>query len=258
MSTAARRGLPRLPLRQRPDDYLEREFHPTLVAELKACGGLWVAGDAYTRASEVVVQARDHRVAALELDFRDLSLLAELPDLLHLEVSSDGRPVLDPVAGLARLRSLTLRPSALRGELDPLAFADLRWLTVPLGGKGGAAVLPSILRGHPGLQHLQVRETKATTVAELVAGFPKLESFAMSYADHVRTLGDLSPVAGTLRELDLWMVPAFGSLEGIEVLTGLERLRLHAAKVTDLAPLDALPRLRHVDVRTADVTIARP
>lgn len=258
MSATGRRGLPRLELERRPDDHLEREFHPTLVAELRGCGGLWVASDAYTNASEVVAQARERRVAALELDFRDLSLLAELPDLLHLEVSSDGRPVLDPVAGLARLRSLTLRPSALRGELDPLGFADLRWLTVPLGGKGGAAVLPSILRGHPRLQHLRVRETKARTVAELVAGFPVLESFAMSYADHVRTLGDLSPVAGTLRELDLWMVPGFRSLEGIEVLTRLERLRLHAGNVTDLRPLDALPRLRHVDVRTGGVTMTRP
>jgi hypothetical protein len=258
VSVAGHRALPPLELRQRPDDYLAREFHPTLVAELKACGGLWVAGDAYTSASEVVAQARDRKVDALGLDFRDLSLLRDLPDLLHLEVSSDRRPVLDPIASLTRLRSLTLHTSAMRGELDPLGFPDLRWLTLPLGGKGGAAMLPSMLRGHPALEHLKVRETKAKTVAELVSGFPRLRSFAMGYADHVRTLGDLSPVAGTLRELDLWMVPGFRSIEGIDVLTGLERLRLHASKLIDLSPLDALPRLRHVDVRTGTVTIRRP
>jgi hypothetical protein len=252
------RGLPRLDLRQQPDDYLEREFHPTLAAELRATGGLWYAGDACTCASDVLIQARERRVRALLLDFRDLSLLTELPELLHLELSSDGRPALDPVAGLRQLRSLTLRPSSPRGDLDPLAFHDLRWLTVPLGGKGGAAVLPSVQRGHPRLEHLRVRETKARTVADLVSGFPSLKSFAISHADQLRTLGDLSPVAGALRELDLWMVPGFRSLEGIEVLTRLERLRLHASKLIDLSPLDALPRLRHVDVRTRAVTIARP
>ena len=93
MSPAGPGGLPGLDLRQQPDDYLEREFHPTLVAELKACGGLWYAGDAYTSAARVVEQVRDRGIRALRLDFRDLSLLHDLPDLLHLEVASDGRPL---------------------------------------------------------------------------------------------------------------------------------------------------------------------
>lgn len=248
--TSSRDALPRLEVRQDPDDYVAREFHPGLAAELKACGGLWYAADAYTTAEDVVDQVRARGIRALRLDFRDLSFLDELPGLLHLELSSDSRPVLDPVASLCRLRSLTLGTSALRGSLDPLAFPDLRWLTIPLGGKGGAAVLPSILRGPPRLEHLAVRETKARTVAELVAGFPGLVSVSVCWADNVRGLGDLSPVARTLRELDLAMVPSFRSLDGIEVLTGLERLRLHASRVEDLGPLDALPNLRQVDVRT--------
>jgi hypothetical protein len=112
-------------------------------------------------------------------------------------------------------------------------------------------VLPSILRGHAQLQHLRVRETRARTVAELAAGFPRLVSFTAGYADHLRELGDLGPVAGSLRELHLTMVPGFRSIRGIEQLAGLESLTLRASTVGDLELLDELPNLRHADVVTA-------
>jgi hypothetical protein len=245
-------GLPRLELQRDSDAFLERELHPALVEEVESCGGLWWAADAYTSAEEVVSKAQRLSLRALRLDFRDLSFLDELPDLVHLVIYSDGRPALDPIAGLRHLRALILEPSALRGELDPLgALPELRWLTVPLGGRGGAAVLPSILRGHAQLEHLKVRETKARSVAELAAGFPQLVSFTASYADHLRELGDLGAVAATLRELHLRMVPGFRSIKGIEQLAGLERLTLHASGVGDLELLDELPNLRHADVVTA-------
>lgn len=243
-------GLP--PIRQDDDDYLEREYHPTLVAELRAAGGSWYAGDHYAKPAAIVVAAKDRGVTALRLDVRDLSLLHELPGIRHLDVCSDGRPVLDPIASLTHLRSLDLSVSALRGDLDPLAFPDLRWLTIPLGGKGGAAILPSIRRGHPRLEHLRVRETKVKSIGELVATFPRLQSFSLSYADFVRSPGDLTPVAGTLRELRLRMVPGFRSLDGIEVLTRLESLTMDAHRLSDLRPLRALANLRHVELRLAD------
>lgn len=240
------------PLRLDDDAYLEREYHPTLVAELKAAGGSWWGSDHYAKPAEILAEAQRVGVTALRLDLRDLSILRELPGIAHLAVSSDGRPVLDPVASLTHLRSLDLHVSALRGELDPLAFPDLRWLTTPLGGKGGVLVLESIKRGHPRLGHLRVRETKAKSIGELIANLPALQSVSVSYADFVRSPGDLSPVADTLTELTLRMVPGLRTLDGIETAPGLERVTVQSSKVTDLGPLSRLPNLRHVDLMLAD------
>lgn len=236
------------PLRLDDDTYLEREYHPILVAELRATGGSWWGSDHYATPAEILAEAQRLGVTALRLDLRDLSLLRELPGIRHLALSSDGRPVLDPIASLTHLRSLDLHVSALRGDLDPLAFPDLRWLTTPLGGKGGAPVLESITRGHLGLEHLRVRETKVRSVGELVANLPALQSISVSYADLVRSPGDLAPVADTLTELTLTMVPGLRTLDGIEVASRLERVTLRSSKVTDLGPLTRLPNLRHVDV----------
>jgi hypothetical protein len=243
------------PLRRDDDDFLERWYHPTLVAALRRAGGSWSGGDHYASPSAITEAARERDVAALRLDMRDLSLLRGLPLLRYLHVCTDGRPVLDPVATLRGLRSLHLTVSALRGELDPLGFPDLRWLTLPLGGKGGAAVLPSVTRGHSGLEHLSVRETRVRSLGELVAGFPRLRSLAVSFADFIRSPGDLSPVGESLRELDLSMVPGLRSLDGIEQARGLERVRVHASGISDLTPLEALPALRHVDVWTGSVRV---
>ena len=46
---------------------------------------------------------------------------------------------------MSAVRALVLTGIVL---LDPLAFPALRWLTTPLGGKGGVPVLESIRRGH--------------------------------------------------------------------------------------------------------------
>jgi hypothetical protein len=226
----------------------------TLATEIQAEGGLWWASDYYVEADRVVADVQRLEVTALRLDFRDLSLLHEMPQIRHLFIDSDGRPVLDSVTSLSRLRSLLLYCSALRGELDPLSFPDLRWLRLSLGGKGGAAVLPSIQRGHPLLEHLAVTETKARTVAELVAGFPRLCHVRVHYADHLRGLGDLAPVSDTLTGLELDMT-GIRSLDGIEVLTKLEELTLIGGKVTDLSPLDALPRLQRRRIRLAGVSV---
>lgn len=156
--------------------------------------------------------------------------------------------MLDPVESLTGLRSLLLQTSALRGRLDPLNFPDLRWLRLSLGGKGGAAVLPHIQAGHPALEHLEVKETKARVLAELITGFPRLRFVRVHFADHLRSLGDLSPLADTLTGLHLSFT-GIRSLEGIEVLTRLEEVTLIGGRVTDLTPLEALPALRRTDIQ---------
>ena len=222
---------------------------PSLVDAIEADGGLWYAGDYYTDAASVVARAREVKAVALRLDFRDLSLLEELPNVRYLHLRSDGRPPLGPVAGLTKLRALILGVSALRGELDLAAFPQLRWLRASLGGKGGTALRESLNDGHPRLEHLSLTEVRDRTLDELVHGFRRLRHLRIHFADHLRTVGDLGPVARTLRGLDLDFT-GLRSLDGIGALQKLEMFRIHGGKVTDLQPLGALPSLRYAELDT--------
>ena len=222
---------------------------PSLVDAIEADGGLWYAGDYYTDAASVVARAREVNARALRLDFRDLSLLEELPNVRYLHLRSDGRPPLGPVAGLTKLRALILGVSALRGQLDLATFPQLRWLHASLGGKGGEALRESLGRGHPRLEHVSLTEVRDRALDELVHGLPCLRHLRVHFADHLRTLGDLGPVARTLRGLDLDFT-GLRSLDGIEVLRKLEMFRLHGGKVTDLQALAALRSLRYAELDT--------
>jgi hypothetical protein len=221
----------------------------SLLDAIEADGGLWSASDAYTDAERVVERAREVGAVALRLDFRDLSLLRHLPGIRYLHLRSDGMPRVDPVSALTRVRALILETRALRGELDPFSFPDLRWLRVSLGGKGGKAVYASLERGHAHLEHLSVTEVPSRTLGGLVAGFPRLRHVRIHFADHLRTLGRLESVASTLRGLDL-DITGIRSLEGIDALRGLQALRVHGGEVTDLAPLRMLPGLRYAHLDT--------
>jgi hypothetical protein len=224
---------------------------PTLVDAIESEGGLWYAGDYYTDADAVIARAREVKAVALRLDFRDLSLLEELPNVRYLHLRSDGRPALDPVAGLTKLRALILGVSAIRGELDLATFPQLRWLRGSLGGKGGEALREALSRGHPRLEHLSLTSVRSRTVDELPVGdFPRLRHLRIHFADHLRTFGDVGHVARTLRGLDLDFLIGFRSLDGIEVLKRLEMFRLSGGKVTDLRPLAALRSLRYAELAT--------
>jgi hypothetical protein len=222
----------------------------SLVDAIEAAGGLWHAGDYYTDAESVVARAREVNAVALRLDFRDLSLLEQLPNIRYLHVRSDGRPPLDPVAGLTKLRALILGVSAIRGEIDLAAFPQLRWFRGSLGGKGGEAVRGSLSQGHRRLEHLSLTSGRARTLEELVAGLPRLRHLRVHFADHLRTFGDLAPAARTLRGLDLDFNVGLRSLEGIEVLRRLEMFRLNGGKVTDVRRLAALRSLPYTELAT--------
>lgn len=113
----------------------------------------------------------------------------------------------------------------------------------------GAPILTSLTQGHPTIEHLRVRETKIRSIREIVAHLPRLQSFSVSYADFIRSPGDL--VADTLTELRMSMVRGLRSLDGIETAPRLERLSLSSGAITDLSPLAALPNLREVDITLA-------
>jgi hypothetical protein len=155
---------------------------------------------------------------------------------------------------LAKERGLGLPPTLVDaiegdgglwyGELDLTAFPQLRWLSGSLGNKGGEALRESLSHGHPRLEHLSLTEVRDRTLDELVHGFPRLRHLRVHFADHLRTLGDLVPVARTLRGLDLDFT-GLRSLDGIGALRKLDMFRLHGGKVTDLQPLAALRSLRY-------------
>lgn len=239
------------PLRLDDDAYVESQYHATLAAEIRACGGQWTGSDYYARPADILAEIHRVGATALRVSLRDLTPLSEVAGLWHVDVESDGALALGSVSTLTDLRSLTLSVRGIRGVVDPSSLPELRWLTTPLGGKGGAPILASLAQGHPTIEHLRVRETKIRSIREVVANLPRLQSLSVSYADFIRSPGDLTPVADTLTELRMSMVPGLRSLDGIETASRLERLGLSSGAITDLSPLAALPNLREVDITMA-------
>lgn len=245
---------PRLPdpagLRRDDLTFLSRELPGDLVAEAEAGGGFWFGSSYYHTEQQVIENAREHHVKSLRLGFSDVDFLQEVTGLQHLWLYSDGWTNVASLASLSGLRALLLGVKSLRGEFDPFTLEDLRWFKAGLGGKGGAMLRPAIERGHPRLTFLSIRETNARTVAELVAGFPALQEVRIYYADRLRALGDLSPVAGSLKKMTLHMTN-IGSLEGVGALHHLEELVIFAGPLSDLSPLKQLPALQHTDLTLA-------
>jgi hypothetical protein len=217
----------------------------SLLDAVEAAGGLWFAGDWYTDPADIVAQARAAGAVALRLDCRDLTFLDELPHVRYLHLRTDGRPPLEPVAALRGLQALILEVGALRGTLDLAAFPALRWLRIKLGGKGGAAMLPTMAAGHPGLAWLAVSETKAKVVADIARPFPSLRSMSIHLADHIRSIGDLSDAAPGLARLDVDVV-GLKSLVGIDGAPALESLSLSSSPINNAGPLRDLRELRHL------------
>ncbi len=220
---------------------------PRLAGELEPAGGLWWASDDDTRPDEVVTHVRVTGARALRLDFRDLSLLDELPDLEYLLLRSDGIPDVTPIARLPRLRGLLIDTRGMRGSLDPLAFPELRWLRIGLGGKLGPATAEAIERGHPDLEWLDLTETRVRTVTDLCSRFPSLRVLRIAHADHMRHLGRLVEVMPRLEKLRLSLAP-IESLDGLAGASALTTLDLMGGRVTDLEPLRAVPTLRYAQL----------
>jgi hypothetical protein len=230
---------------------------PSLVDAIEAEGGLWYASDYYTKPAEIVARAREVGAVALRLDARDLSFLRDLAGVRYLHLRSDGSPILDPVEALPDLRALIIEHKAQRGRVDLTAFPELRWLRVRLGGKGGAMVLPMITAGVPGLEWLALSETKAKTVAEVVANFPRLRALSFGYADFLRELGPLATSSPHLESLSLPMT-GIRTLEGMGELAELRTLNIFAGKADDLGPLRSLRHLRYARLLLSRLATIEP
>jgi hypothetical protein len=239
-------------------DDAERDLPASLFDAIDAAGGgIWWAGDYYADAATIVRRTREVGTRALVLDARDLSFLAELPDLRYLYLRSDGRPVLDPVAALTELEALLLGVGAIRGELDVFTLSRLRWLRLSLGGKGGKAIADRFPAGHDALEWLSIQEVPFRTIADAAPAFGRLRHLRLFFADHLRVPGDLSSLAPTLRGLQLYLT-GIRTLTGLDVLDGLEALSVVGGKRIDLAPIGAMPSLRYLQAETGDGVSLEP
>lgn len=224
---------------------------PSAVAAIEQLGGgVWWAGDRYARPAEIVRRARDVGARALIVDARDLSWLTELPDLRFLGVRTDGRPILDPIADLPGLEGLMLEVRSVRTERDLLELHDLRWFRSTLGGRGGKALAARLPGGHERLEWLGLTEVPFRSIGEAVPTMPRLRHLRLHFADHLRAVGDLSPVAATLRGLEL-DITGLRRLDGIERADGIEAVSI-AGQVDSLEPLARLASLRWLWIQSVE------
>ena len=230
---------------------------PSLVDAIEREGGLWWAGDAYTTAEAVVAAVREREIAALRLDFRDLSFLRSIPNIRYLHVRTDGRPLLDPIADLQELRALIIETSGVRGSLDPLAFQNIHWLRTGLGGKGAETFRTSIGHGHPTLEWLSVTETKAKRAVDLSQGFPSLRTLKIHFADYLRDLGPLAATTPTLEKVALNLT-GIRSIDGLSGLRELRTLEIVGGRISDLSVLASLPSVEFLRLEARDVTSLEP
>jgi hypothetical protein len=163
-------------------------------------------------------------------------------------------PILDPLACLTGLEGLLLEVRGMRGTFDPLSLPALRWLRIRLGGTLGNALAEQLEDGHAELQWLGLSDVPCTTVTDVVAHLPRLRHLRLGFADHLRSLGDLAPVAGSLRGLELDII-GITTMAGIEVARSLERFALLGSPV-DLGPLADLPDLRYAAIQSAGTDLA--
>ncbi len=227
----------------------------SLLDAISAAGGLWSAGDYYAPAELIVRTAQDNGVRALRIDARDLSWITALPDLEFLHVRTDGRPSLDPIQHLLRLRGLTIETGALRGMLDLAAHPDLEWLKLKLSGKGGAANLPGVMAGHPMIRHLQLSEVPFTELSGVAAAFPSVRFLGLFGADRLARLGDLGPWRDTLAGFSATFAMRLRSLEGLDRLDRIESVGLEFGTIDGLGPLAGRESLRYLQVTAAYPTL---
>lgn len=216
-------------------------------------GGIWRTGDHYAEPATIVRRVREVGTSALALDARDLAFLVELPDLRFLRLATDGKPVLDPLAHLVRLEGLLLEVGGARGTFDPLDLPRLRWLRTSLGGTLGAVVAKRLLTGHDQLEWLGLTEVPFRSAGDLVAHLPRLRHLRLNFADHLRSLGDLGPVAASLRGLELELT-GITTIAGLEVARELELFSLLGSNV-DLGPLAQLHGLRYAAIQSAGIDL---
>jgi hypothetical protein len=185
-----------------------------------------------------------------------LAPLAELGSLVQLGIEANALTEIGALAGLAHLRSLSLRRCT--GPLDGLAgFGGVTALElsahVAVASLGPDALEP--LAGLTGLRELDLGDAGWTS-ADALAGLHALERLDLRSTE---ILG-LEPLRGmlALRELNCSGCTGLTNLEPLADLPQLRRLRLGYTRVRDLRPLAGLPALEQLELAGTPVTELSP
>lgn len=224
----------------------ERELHPLQSSRraMRDAGGLWVASGAADPAA-IVAEVKQRGIRALEVHQRDLSYLAELPDLEFLAVRSDPVDV-TAIGAMSRLRFLSFS-GTWGGRLDFGAFPRLEWFNVVECPRDGGG-LETLLRGHDRLYELALGRYPWSDLVPL--GNLDIRRLLIWDTRSLTSLRGGEALAATLRALDLAVCPRLASLDGIDALVDLEVLILDRVRsVTTLDWVARLPRLKYLDVQ---------
>jgi hypothetical protein len=213
---------------------------------MDAAGGLWALPhwieqwELMRQRRAMLDEARRRGIRALEVDRVDEALLDALPDLEFL-LDSGISP--GPLIGrFSRLRWLGV--ATWKDGLDFGRLQALEWLWV---GECEPGNLDSLAGGHPSLRHLGVGKYPAADLAPLRR--LRLQRLSVGNSRRFTSLANPGSLSETLIGLELWMLHALGSLDGIEVFPNLQALTLASVRhVTTLEWVHHLPKLRLLDV----------
>jgi len=224
---------------------------------VKEVGGMWAIPhwrmsslELKRRHHEFLAEARQRNVRAIETEIVDDALVEALPDLEFLQAT--GIPDGSVISRLRQLRSLGV--ATWKGHLDFADLPRLEWLGIAECEPGN---LDSLVPGHPSLRHLIVGRYPFADLGPL--GRLRLRRLSIGNGRRLTSLAGAAALAPALLGLDLWMLPALTSLDGIEALTNVEALILSGLRrITTLDWVEQLPRLRLLVADLKNVESLRP
>jgi hypothetical protein len=213
---------------------------------MEAAGGFWALPhwierwELMRQRPAMLAEARRRGIRALEVDRVDEDLLDALPGLEFLMDSGISPGPL--IERFTRLRWLGV--ATWEDGLDLGRLQALEWLAV---GECQPGNLDSLASGHASLRHLTAGKYPATDLEPLRR--LRLERLSVGNSRRLTSLANPGSLAESLIGLELWMLPALGSLDGIEAFTNLQALTLaRVPHVTTLEWVHHLPKLRLLDV----------
>jgi hypothetical protein len=218
------------------------ETAESYLQAIRAAGGLWAPAGLGIKLRELIWEAKERGVRALQLPATDELLVRELPDLEFLFVTG---PPADArwINMLANLRLLYLESQCI-GRLDLSALRRLEWLSLR---ECDQASMGALAVAHPTLHDLDVVGCPARDFAPFAA--LRLRRLSLVDCRRLESLAGVEALAPTLTALELSLCPSLGSLDGIEAIPNLEVLELYGIRhITRLDWVERLPRLRMLDI----------
>ena len=181
----------------------------------------------------------------------DVSPLAGLTQLRHLDLARTAVSDVSPLAGLTQLTYLDLALTAV-SDVSPLAgLTQLTYLNLAITAVSDVSPLA-------GLTQLTVLSLTGTAVSDVspLAGLTQLTELRLLQTD----VSDVSPLAGLtqLTWLSLWDTHAFSDVSPLAGLTQLTYLDLGITAVLDVSPLANLTQLTWLSLLQTDVSDVSP